>query len=157
ALGLSSETALETRIFRGVVRGTLERVFMDSLCEGLPNKLFWKSVSTSALFDHVQANDLLSLFGTDTSQAQGSEDQRARIQDALAAGLLVVAPRKPVALDDSPRLAWWQIDPGSGETIAVTDEGLHQGTMEYRLVQRTDSEGTTYSIYQWFVKDGTRE
>jgi hypothetical protein len=41
-----------------------------------------------------------------------------------------LVPREPIAVNNVPRSAWWQIDPRSGTTTAVTDEGLHQGTAE---------------------------
>jgi hypothetical protein len=39
------------------------------------------------------------------------------------------------------RFAWWRIDPATGETIAVTDEGLYQTGTERTVVTYTDSEG----------------
>ena len=40
-------------------------------------------------------------------------------------------------------MAWWQIDPRTGETIAMTDEGLHQTSTEYHLVHNRARGETT--------------
>jgi hypothetical protein len=53
------------------------------------------------------------------------EDARARARHALAGGKWVIAPEHALAVGGRKRFAWWQVDPRSGETIAVTDDGLH--------------------------------
>ena len=65
------------------------------------------------------------------------------------AGLLAVAPERAVLLAETPRYAWWQIDPRSGHTIAATDEGLHQTSSEADLVivDETDPSVTVVSVW----------
>src|SRR5262249_23647552 len=65
-------------------------------------------------------------------------DVRARIDAALADGNVVVALQRPITVAGTKRFAWWQIDPRSGHTIPVTDEGLHQATAEISV----DTDGT---------------
>jgi len=52
-----------------------------------------------------------------------------------------VAPERQIALGKEPRFAWWRIDPLSGKTTAVTDQGL-QGT-EYTLVEDRNTHVVT--------------
>jgi hypothetical protein len=73
----------------------------------------------------------------------------ARLGRDAAAGYLAVAPERGVQLDGVARFAWWRVDPKSGETIGVTDEGTYGASSEYVAVVKTGPrEGTTsISIY----------
>jgi hypothetical protein len=47
------------------------------------------------------------------------------VKHALAGGNWVIAPEHALVVGGPQRFAWWQVDPRSGATIAVTDDGLH--------------------------------
>jgi hypothetical protein len=51
------------------------------------------------------------------------EGARARIAEALAAGLVVIVPEQPVALGGKERVGWWLVDPTTG----ATQDQLHDG------------------------------
>ena len=53
--------------------------------------------------------------------------------------LVAIAPKRPVPVNGVKRSAWWLVDARSGETIAVTDQGLHQTTTEYRVEEDKNS------------------
>jgi hypothetical protein len=59
-----------------------------------------------------------------------------RVEDALGAGWVAPAPKDPLVVGGAPRFAWWQVDRRSGATMAVTDEGLHQATVELNAPRR---------------------
>ena len=68
-------------------------------------------------------------------------DAAARLAAEAQQGFLVVSPQRAFAVENAARLAWWRIISRSGETTAVTDEGLHQATTEYATIHNTE-EGT---------------
>ncbi len=74
----------------------------------------------------------------------------ARLEAALSSGSVAIAPTRAVTVAGAPRFAWWQVDRRSGETLAVTDEGLHQ--MEYSMV--TDQQTGKTTVFAG--KAGTR-
>jgi hypothetical protein len=119
------------QVARGVIDGTLERFVVDH---------FWGSsngqdergnpiISTSWLFERAReqkSSPVTLVRGTAPPNGWADGDGRARIDEALAAGFAVVAPERAVEMAGVPRLAWWEVDPRTGGTVAVTDEGLHQ-------------------------------
>ena len=128
-------------MFRGVVDGSLERVVAEFVTHE-PNAKGASPVamSASALFEQAQVTraPMRLLTPQDTSFARGlPENTLARLRNDLAHGYLTVAPARAITVGGTPRFAWWRIDPRSGETIAMTDEGLH-GAAEYQF---TISEG----------------
>ncbi|MGB5132153.1 MAG: hypothetical protein WBO00_06035, partial [Steroidobacteraceae bacterium] len=61
------------------------------------------------------------------------EDEIARVAADVNAGFMVLVPRQAVMIDDQQRVGWWRVDPASGETIGVMDNGFHAGMVEYKL------------------------
>jgi hypothetical protein len=53
-----------------------------------------------------------------------------KMAEALARGFLLLAPKHLVDFNDEKTLAWWQIDGGTGEMIAVSEDGRHQALVE---------------------------
>src|SRR5262249_10081232 len=51
------------------------------------------------------------------------KDVRARIEQDLAAGYMVIAPRKPISLNEQARVGWWRIDPQTGQTLGISSRG----------------------------------
>src|SRR5947209_16836181 len=62
-----------------------------------------------------------------------AEDALARLREDTSAGCVAVAPQRAVALAGTPRLAWWRIDPRTGDTTAVADDGLHPTATSYSV------------------------
>lgn len=146
--GFRREPLFYAQVLRGVVDGTLERIVMDYFAGSSREKesRWAPGISTSLLFERAQAaNTPAVLLARDSTALRSDvpEDTRARIDETLAAGQLVLAPQGPVAVGGAPRFAWWQIDPRSGMTTAVTDEGLHQDVLEIRVLHDKDTGETT--------------
>ncbi|MFN8518764.1 MAG: transglutaminase domain-containing protein [Chloroflexota bacterium] len=53
------------------------------------------------------------------------------VQDALAAGLLVVGPSAPIEVAGTGRLGWWEIDPATGVARDRMDDGFGAELGEY--------------------------
>jgi hypothetical protein len=57
----------------------------------------------------------------------------ALIEEALAAGDIVIAPAGPVTVAGHDRVGWWRIDPDTGATVDVMDDGTGTEGTEYQL------------------------
>jgi hypothetical protein len=145
--GFRSGQLFGAQVLRGVVDGTLERVLVDFFA-GSPTSSdpsVAAVMSTSWLFEQARASaTATTLLSRDTAGLSGDvpADSRARVEEGLAAGHVALAPTGPIAMAGAPRFAWWQVDPRSGTTTAVTDEGLHQATVEVTLVEGRDGKTT---------------
>jgi hypothetical protein len=139
-IGVRNEQVFGAQVLRGVVDGNLERVLVGyfastddpgTATRGTP-------MSTSLVFELAHAaKSPVALLEKDASAlaADVPADGRARVEEALADGWVALAPTGPVAVAGAPRFAWWQVDRRSGVTIAVTDAGLHQLTVELSMVE----------------------
>lgn len=153
--GFRPEQLFRAQILRGVVDGSLERAFLDFLTASSgstePDKV--RAMSTSLLFETALAQNVPTVLLSKASTALTGAvlpDARARIDGALSAESFVITPIQPIAVNGRPRMAWWQVDQRSGVTTAVTDEGLHQNTVELHIT--TDAQGSTIT----FTINGTR-
>jgi len=148
------------QVLHGVIAGAVEREVVGYFATGdAPSAAQWApSMSTSLVFERAQAAKIQAVLLSGNSAALSGDvpaEARARIDEALAAGQIVVAPARSVELDGAQRLAWWRIDPSSGATTPVTDEGLNQ-TAE-GIITRTPSgevtlelrmSGTTFDFFR---------
>ncbi len=119
-----------SRVERGVVDGNLERVLLDYLMALAPRNDGQSDVemSTSSLFDDAEKQHVpAAVLPADRNRlaADIPEDTLARLNDDTAKGYVAIAPEHVVRVAGLPRYAWWRVDPKSGETVAVTDEGLY--------------------------------
>jgi hypothetical protein len=80
-----------------------------------------------------------------------SDALRARLADAIAQRQLVVVSPPPGAPPaGNARAAWWQIDPRSGETVGVLDNGLHGAQLGERSAELQISRAGARAM----MKDG---
>ena len=130
-------------VFRGVVNGTLERLLGDQLLEGLGSGAV-SHLNTSQLFDRAYAEQVPLLLlpqESDKLNALIPAEARARLEAEVQRGFLVVVPSRALTFHGAPRLAWWRMNPQTGEAVGVTDEGLHQGGAE-----KSGTEGASFHI-----------
>jgi len=146
--GFRKEQLFLAQVLRGVADGTLERVVTGASAGGGladPGKALF---STSLVFELAQAQKVGTVLLTQQGPALRDdlpEDGRARVEESLAAGNLVIAPERAIQVAGAGRYAWWQIEPRSGATTAVTDEGLYQGTVEGAIVR---TENRSYVFFE---------
>jgi hypothetical protein len=139
ASGPHPEEAVIARIQRGVIDGTLERMLMllavPSPSE--PPRRADAVFGTSALFDEAQAAGLefLAVPRERTRvSADVPQDALTRLDADVSRGYVAVVPRSAPLIEGTPRYAWWRIHPATGETTAVTDEGLYGAATEQPAV-----------------------
>jgi hypothetical protein len=155
APGAPAGTVFYGRVFRGVFEGSLETAMAEYLTTELIRKEKWGPVvSTSKLFERAHTDGVrLVLFGGDRSLPGDTipEDARVRVKHALAGGNWVIAPERALAVSGPQRFAWWQIDSRSGETLAVTDDGLHGAPVEKPFTEVHIVGGSVAGLVAVFV------
>ena len=148
-----SNRAFQMQVLRGVVDGVVEAKVVDLLrsAEEPDSRITDLNYSTVHVFRQSGQQDiqpvLLANAATDSPPAFAAE-ANARILVDIGAGALVIAPSRSVTVAGNERTAWWRIDPASGTTIAVTEDGLHQGIHEYEY-NVVRQEGGGYYIYMY--------
>lgn len=60
---------------------------------------------------------------TDVASLAISSVAKARIKEALAGGFVVIVPERAVALGGKEQTGWWQVDPASGRTFDLMEDG----------------------------------
>jgi hypothetical protein len=126
--GPRADDVYAARVLRGVVNGTLERVWLEHVLGQSRERALSAAVSTSLLFERALAENVRPvLLPRDQNRLDAAlpPDTAARLREEQASGQLALAPQRAIMVENAPRLAWWRIDPRSGETVAVSDEGLH--------------------------------
>ncbi len=138
AAGSNAQVTFAARILRGAVEGTLERTLLDYAAARLSRTADIRlRVSTSQLFEQADAQRVSTILLTtpDASlDAQIPADALARVRDEIRLGNVAVALQHPIDIAGTPRYAWWRINPQTGETVAVMDDGLYATSTEYVLV-----------------------
>jgi hypothetical protein len=113
-------------VARGVLDGAIEHTVAQNLGATVPGQA--SVVSTTSVMERAAATNtrVISFQASDRVQAiRASDSVRARMLDALADKKILVTPDRTLSLGGRERLAWWQVDPNSGETLGVIDNGLH--------------------------------
>jgi hypothetical protein len=145
--GLRPDVAFNVQVWRGVVDGTLERYLVEFMSSSADGKGTGGSmVSTSSLFESARAENTPAVLFVQNGTMPGSAltaDTRARIKESIAAGHVLVAPQQPAVIGGAQRYAWWQIDPRSGETIAVADDGRRAAGETVTVTMITTGSGGT--------------
>ena len=120
------DAIVRARIFKGVLQGALERAVLDAAQN--PDVKLDAGLSTSLLFDRADGEGvpILVLPRDVDRMQQASPDALARLREEAAQGFIAIAPQRAFDVAGTPRLAWWKIDARTGDTLAVTDDGLHQ-------------------------------
>jgi hypothetical protein len=121
----------------GTIDHAVERLLLEGSLTLLPEPPEAAIASVDRLFEEAAAQgiDLVAL------QPGGGADPPdigvaagALVQAALDAGRVVVLPARPVDLDGTPRIGWWEVDPTSGRTIDRLDTGGSVDLLEYALL-----------------------
>lgn len=155
SIGPYAADAFFGRVLRGVVNGTLERVLMEHITAGLREKKpgWGSTISTSFLFEQAHSEKVPTvLLPRESGRLEGgvADDVLARLREETSGGYLAIVPQHPVTIASVPRSAWWRINPHSGQTIAVTDKGLH----EWVYFQRRGEQQVHVTYYE-FVGERT--
>ena len=61
-----------------------------------------------------------------------SEVAKGATKKDLKEGFLIVMPARPVALAGTDHFAWWRLDPATGATLGILENGYHGTATEYQ-------------------------
>ncbi len=128
----------------GVHRGSDAKAFEVQLRRGVADTVaevlalgndIGKAENTASLFGMTDPDSggvvLIKPSSAGTVQELGwPADAAARLAMDVDAGFMAVAVRQPVSINGRGRLGWWRVDPATGETIGVMDNGYHSSASE---------------------------
>jgi large repetitive protein len=132
APGQALDAAYAFRMTRGVNETVLETMILERGLGKSPRSV--AVVMEAAKSQHiplvfVDADHLDALAKT-----QISDQAKARILTAVKAGNMVIVPQRMVTVEGQPAVGWWQIDPVSGETVGVGEDGTHQALINFTIL-----------------------
>jgi hypothetical protein len=138
----SAKEIFLSNVLRGIVDGALERTIAERVSAGQGSPA--PAMSTSLVFEAAAGGGVPIALLAGAPPVDGSSPAAlAWLGEDLSRGFLAIAPSRAVPVGDGMRLAWWRVDPRSGETTPVTDEGLNQATAEYTVCAKEDEFGET--------------
>jgi len=132
ALGMTGTFLYGRGVFESVVEGKVLELFLGK-----------RALTTAYIMQEAAKKKIPVRFLSENEKAELErlgmpEPVSARALKAMAAGAVLVIPKRSIRFDGQDRWGWWQVDPKSQEVIGVLDTGLHQA-----MLQRTvlDTKG----------------
>ncbi len=126
--GISYANSRDFERVRGLGESVLEGDILSQLT-GDPNR------SISSVFSGLTDSSRYLPIGKSNLDAANdlnlSPEVRLRIQDAVGAGRVVLAPMDVVNVQGTPVTAWLETDPNTGYTISTMEDGSHGAFVEY--------------------------
>ena len=152
------------RVLKGVLDGELERTVPGLLLRPPDNVRARTQIapySTVSLVELAARQGMKLAVLRDPAEplpASFSEEASVRIADDLKRGRVVVVPSEAVAFNGGRRVAWWSIDRATGNTLGVTEDGLHQANTEYVIMEyRNVPYPYAGQMYTPYLIDGSGE
>lgn len=136
----------------GVLSHIAERVLLG---EGLPADLAPSSphLSVGRVFEEAARAGIATsvLHTTDLpADAVYPADVNARLRDVLYQGWAVIIPERMVQIDGLDRIGWWMVDPATGATVDMLDNGHGEAEEEGFLL----SLWNYYKSLRWWIQLG---
>jgi uncharacterized membrane protein len=132
--GQNTDSVLAFNISRGVLEGAWEAGVLQGGSSIQQNQA--RTISTVSVFEAAMAAGMQ--FGSigpgnvsRLSSLDISENAKSQINTAIEEGNIVLLPLGAVTVGGISTSAWYQLDPTSGETIAVTEDGGHQALSDF--------------------------
>ncbi|HEV3341450.1 MAG TPA: transglutaminase domain-containing protein, partial [Pirellulales bacterium] len=164
APGHPAASAYGFNFARGISESVLEAKAMDLTsalgANATTSGTVTSAVSVAAIFEAAnQQNVNQVLIGPSNLNVLNSlnisANAKARITDAVNAGNLVLVPSRSISIDGASRVAWYQINASTGNTVGVLDDGSH-GIGEYLLniiifITKIKSEETFLAAFFGFT------
>lgn len=149
----------------------LEQGIVDTVVEGMILPPGGYAENTADLFARVEAQKkrvvvIRNIGDEGWRQVDIGDDARARMEEDLRAGYVIVAPSSPIEIDGRPRFGWWRTHPVSGETLGVMESGFHSPLTETKISDTVISKtmitttararalwhGGLLSVYGWILQ-----
>ena len=114
---------------RGMQEAALEGSVLEQFTEGSA------TITTAVLMEKalLEGVELKVVRSADTGGLALPAHVRRMLAAAVGRGHEVIIPARAIELSGAQRWGWWQVDPLSGETIGVMDNGLHSAMTDYNL------------------------
>ena len=130
--GQAEDAKISAQWLKGLAESYLEGQALETALGEAP-------VTTWRVFDEMELQgispvlltpddlDLLDIYPF-------SPPAQAHIATALQAGKYVLVPSQPVDVDGEETFSWWEIDPATGETVSVGEDGLHTAALTFGML-----------------------
>jgi len=138
------------RMSRGFIDAEIERQVIEDLLQSLEEKndgIEISSISVSKVFQVAKESGIeLILFNKNNIFLLESKrfwdhlginlsiEARVRIIDAVVNGYHVIVPKKMINIGNLTTIGWYQIDPITGETMDVMENGLHMSASTFIII-----------------------
>ena len=133
-----SVTPAEARLVAGVTAHITERLALEGLADAPGADV--SAIGVGELFEVAATEGIPTrvLHDTITGPLPYGALANTLIEDAVASGDVVVVPAEPVTVGDAQRVGWWTIDPMTGETTDVMDDGSGSEMVEEAIIIDTE-------------------
>jgi uncharacterized membrane protein len=127
--GQAAAAARAFRAIRGISESTEEQTVLQTLLGTVPSQS--PSVSDAGILQEAAAQGvpLILVSASTLSNLNGlaiSAEAKARITAAVGQGLVVIVPVHGVLLNGVQKVAWYEVDPNTGNTMGETEDGGHE-------------------------------
>jgi len=163
--------AFKARLEQGLVDTIAEDLALNGASPATADARTKSLANTARLFNFAEKVELVTVRSADDAAYKAmtfEPDVKARIDSALAGGFAVVLPKAPIAAEGGPRVGWYRVDPATGTSLGVADNGYHaamtQRAQAEAMIQSTFgtsrvtlamvANATEMEIYSWFVMMG---
>lgn len=115
------------RVALGVLNQVVERALLDPPVAPNGSLPPIEAISLGRIFEMAKASNVpIQVVRPDEpipSALRVNADATAHMSEALKAGQIIVVPSQPIDVTGEGRIGWWQIDPSSGRTTDLMDNG----------------------------------
>jgi hypothetical protein len=127
--GQAANATFNFRLTRGLLDTSLEDLVMAQLTGSNANTVVPAGAATileAASSQGINAISITSANASAVSTLNISANAQARITNALSRGQVVLTPTSNVMVNGAPVIGWLEMDPNTGYTIGVLEDGGHQ-------------------------------
>jgi hypothetical protein len=132
-LTVPSGGSARSELIAGVLGHVAERFALEGLAGGVEPGAPVAETSVGAVFEAAadQGIGTLVLQGSVPDMLPFGPLPMRLIREAVASGDVVIVPAGPVTVGGRDRVGWWRVDPRTGVTTDVMDDGSGQSMGEY--------------------------
>jgi hypothetical protein len=138
APGQAEAASASVQLLYGIASSIVEQIVMDRLVDITGGELS-TSIGTPKIFETANESGIELVVITPHSlskleQLDISDEAKARVTAAIEREQIAIVPAQMVLVNGSFEVGWYEIDPVTGRTISVSENGLHNSTWESLIV-----------------------